>query len=778
MPDSDSLGYWIRRRRKALDLTQAELADQIPCSLATIKKIETDARRPSPQMAERLAICLSLPAREQALFLAVAQGKRPVSFLALSETPEVAQPPLDKLPHVGTPFFGREAELAAIAALLASPDVRLLTILGPGGMGKTRLALAAADGERDMQPRQFIDGVAFVDLASVHENDAVLLAIAATLGLDLAERRGDNRSSLQKLLDFLAPRRLLLILDNFEQLVSAGSARLLADMLAAAPGLKLLVTSRLRLSLREEHLYPLSGIEVAPLKPDNQPSAASRLFVTSARRLRPDFGLLSEDEPILDRICRQVEGMPLALELAAAWVDSLSLAGIADELGAGVDLLASDLVDLPARHRSIEAVLDGTWRLLKPDEQRAFMQLCVFRGGFSRAAAAEVASARLPTLARLISMSLLTFDPAGERYRVHEVLRQHGHEKLAQEGTRVATERRHFDYFLRMAQTATDHLFGPEQIAWLDRLDAEGDNVRVALAWSFAQPELAGGAADLVIALSWFWRIRSHVMEGRQWLDRSLQLPGLTTAQRAALLYHAGHMAWMQDDLALSMQREEESLAFWRSLGDSGRRGAAYALHTLGMARYSAAYFSDNADVPPALESLEASLALMRAVADEWGIAFVAGWIARCRVVQGEASQAIMLGVLENVAIHRRLGDVWGTGMAMGMLASLSLQAGDLSAAREYAEQAQSLRAQVGHRHSLAVGWDLLATIAERENNLNAAVAACREAIILLEGLGNRPYADEMRAKLAALMSKQAARNAEDLVRLANREGVPAGSQN
>ena len=493
---------------------------------------------------------------------------------------------------MATPFFGREAELAAVAALLASPDVRLLTILGPGGMGKTRLALAAADGERSMQPRQFLDGVVFVDLASVHENDTVPLAIAATLGLDLAERRGDNRSSLQKLLDFLAPRRLLLILDNFEQLVSAGSATLLADMLTAAPGLKLLVTSRLRLSLREEHLYPLSGMEVAPLKPDNQPSAAARLFVTAARRLRPDFGLLSEDAPILARICRQVEGMPLALELAAAWVDSLSLAGIADELGAGIDLLASDLVDLPARHRSIEAVLDGTWRLLTPGEQRVFMQLCVFRGGFSRAAAAEVASAGLPTLARLISMSLLAFDPASERYRVHEVLRQHGHEKLAQAGTLAAIERRHFDYFLRLAQTATDHLFGPEQIAWLDRLDAEGDNVRAALAWSFAQPELAGGVADLVIALSWFWRIRSHVMEGRQWLERGLNLPGLTTRQQAALLYHAGHMAWMQDDLELAIQREEESVSLWQSLGDEGQRGAAYTLCTPWEWRVTARRFS------------------------------------------------------------------------------------------------------------------------------------------------------------------------------------------
>lgn len=239
-------------------------------------------------------------------------------------------------------------------------------------------------------------------------------------------------------------------------------------------------------------------------------------------------------------------------------------------------------------------------------------------------------------------------------------------------------------------------------------------------------------------------------MEARQWLERAVQLPGLTTERWAALLYHAGHMAWMQDDLALAMQHEEESVALWQSLGDAGRRGAAYALHTLGMARYSATFFADG-DVASAIKTFETSLSLMRAVGDEWGVAFVLGGIARCRVAVGDTNQAIIDVVRQNVETHQRLGDTWGTGMAMGMLARLSLNAGDLAAARDYAEQAQALRAQVGHRHSLAVGWDLLATIAVVENNPDNAAAAYREAIVLLENLGNLPYADELRDKLAAL---------------------------
>ena len=754
MAESDSLGYWIRRRRKALDLTQQQLADEIPCSLAMIKKIETDARRPSLQMGERLAICLSLPADETARFMAVAQGKRPVSFLTLAETPASELQPIDHLPPTGTAFIGRAAELAAVSALLDSPDVRLLTILGPGGMGKTRLAIAVADVQRTRQPRRFGDGVVFVDLAPVTASDFIVFAVAGALGAELAERRGDNRSPVEKLLDFLRPRRLLLILDNFEHLLAAGSTALLLDVLRAAPGLKIMVTSRLRLNLREEHLYPLSGIAYTS-EPDQSAetespvSPAAELFLISARRLRPDFSLRPGEAPILASICQQIEGMPLALELAASWVDSLSLGGIADELSSGIDFLASDLADMPERHRSIRSTLEGSWRLLEPAEQQAFMHLSSFRGGFTRAAAVQVANAELATLARLISKSLLAFDPTSGRYRVHEVLRQHGQEKLEQSDALAETRRRHLEYFVALAEEATSKLFGPEQITWLDALDAERDNIRAALEWSVVQPDLAGDAAELVIALSWYWRIRSHVQEGSGWLARCLMLPGLMTGQRASLLYHAGHLAWMQDDLELARQRAEESLELWNSLGVDGRRGAAYALHTLGMARHSASFLADH-DMAPAIASLEASLALMREIGDEWGAAFATGWIARCLVAQGKVAEALV-AAQGNVATHQRLGDTWGAGMATGMLASLSMQAGDLAAARDYAEQAQNLRAQVGHRHSMAVGWEMLAEIAEAENRPEEAATAYREAIAILESLGNRPYSDELRRRLASL---------------------------
>lgn len=761
MAETDSLGYWLRRKRMALDLTQRELADRIPCSLATIKKIEKDARRPSVQMAERLAICLNLPAAERDLFLAVAQGKRPVGILTLAATPAPQQVSLDRLPLTGTPFIGREAELAALAALLASPDVRLLTILGPGGMGKTRLALAAAHAERTRLPRTFADGVVFVDLAPIATPDLIVAAIAATLNLDLAERRGDNRSPAQKLVDFLRPRRLLLLLDNFEHLLPAGSAPLLPTLLAAAPGLKVLATSRLRLNLREEHLYPLAGMSFADhsvaVHGAGEPDyAAAQLFLTTARRLRPDFRLLPGEAAVLAGICRQLEGMPLALELAASWIDVLSLGGIAEELDAGIDLLVSDLGDMPERQRSVRATVDGSWGLLDPSEREAFMRLSVLRGGFTREAAAQVAGAALPTLARLISKSLLTFNPSTDRYRIHEVLRQYGLERLAQAGALDDTLRRHLRYFLSLAERAMDNLFGPDQIAWLERLDGEQDNFRAALTWAVAQPELVSAAADLAIALSWFWRIRSHVLEGRVWLDRMLLHAGLSDAQRASLFYHAGHLAWMQDDFELARRREKESLALWRSLGAEGRRGAAYALHSLGMAYYGSEYHVGS-DLPLAVAAFQASLALFREVDDAWGVAFALSWIAYCRTTEGRAVEALA-AAQESMAIYQQLGEVWGLGMVTGALANLSLQAGDLSAARSYAGTALALRAQVGHRHSMAVGYELLAAVAEAENKPGEAASAYREAIALLESLGNRPYADKLRHKLAALLAAEVSR--------------------
>ena len=753
---TDSFGYWMRRRRKALDLSQAALAQQIPCSLAMIKKIEGDVRRPSPTMAERLAVCLGLTAAERRDFLAAARGIRTVDVLTLDALPTLRPAPLDRLPSPTTSFVGRQSELAVLTVLLASPDVRLLTIVGPGGMGKTRLALAAAQAQQARQPRAFGDGIVFVDLAPVVSLDFVVLAVAAALGIDLAPRRGDTRSHVEHLLDFLRPRQMLLILDNLEHLLKDGVAGLILELLRGAPAVKLLATSRQRLNLREEQLYTLAGLHYSPeplteLGDGLERNAAAQLLLAAARRLRPDFAPLPDDADSLGRICRLVEGMPLALELAAAWVDTLSLSGIAAELQGSLDILASDRVDLPERHRSIRTTFDSTWRRLEPDEQAAFMRLSVFRGGLTREAALQVAGASLPILARLIGRCLLQFQPTDERYHLHEVLRQYGQEQLASTGERDVVNRRHFDYCLTFAETATARLFGGEQIAWLDRLEAEHDNARAALAWGLAQPALAEAVARLVIALAWFWRIRSHVLEGRTWLEQALQLPDLTTASRAGLLYHAGHLAWMQDDFALAREREEESLRLWQSLGPAGRQGAGYASHSLGMSLYGTELRTPG-DLAAALRSFQSSRSLFEEVGDAWGVAFAEQWLAFAHIAQGE--RALALAAAEaSLAGFQRLGNPWGAGMTLGALANLKLHAGDTASARRLAVEALALRRQVGHRHSLGVGLELLARIALKENKADEAALFYQEALLVFDSMGNQPSAAQMRAALAALVA-------------------------
>ena len=481
-------------------------------------------------------------------------------------------------------------------------------------------------------------------------------------------------------------------------------------------------------------------------------------MLVAARRLRPDFVLLPDEADSLAQICRLVEGMPLAVELAAAWVDSLSLKSIAAELHGSLDILASELVDLPERHRSIRTTFDATWRRLEPEEQEAFMRLSVFRGGLTRESALQVAGASLPMLARLIGKCLLQFQPAEERYRLHEVLRQYGHEQLAGAGELAAVQRRHFEYCLALAETATVQLFGGEQIAWLDRLEAEHDNTRIALAWALAQPELAELAARLTIALAWFWRIRSHVLEGRTWLEQALLLPDLTTATRADLLYHAGHLAWMQDDFALARSREEESLRLWQSLGLAGRRGAGYASHSLGMALFGTELRAPD-DLAAALRSFQASRSLFEEVGDAWGVAFAEQWLAFTYIALGERAAALAAAEA-SLAGFRRLGNPWGAGMTLGALADLKLQAGDTAEARRLAEEALLLRRQVGHRHSLGVGLELLARIALKEDKPAEAAEFYQEAIRVFDSMGNQPSADQMRAALAALTTTHSSKYA------------------
>ena len=485
-----SFGDWIRQRRRALGMTQEELADHVACSVSAIRKIEQDERRPSTQVAELLATELQVPAEDRATFILVARGERSIMRLdpqtLLPPLPSLFSPPvpapspvqrLGGLPAQTTPFIGREAESEQMIHLLHDPGCRLITILGPGGSGKTRLSIQVAQQASDAFP----DGVVFVQLAPLTAATLVPEAVASAIGLDRRER---NTVATQ-VIQHLQHRQLLLVLDNFEHLIEA--TPWLTTLLQES-SVKVLVSSRERLNVAGEWIFEIHGL---PQPPEHEAGdligySAAALLIASLRRTQPSYVVDGDDRNAIIRICRRLEGMPLALELAAPWIRTLTLPEIADEIERSYDFLATTARGAPERHRSLRAAFEHSWRLLAPHEQRALSRLSVFRGGFDRTAAATVAAATLTDLVALMDKSLVR-RAGSARYDVHELVRQFAATYLDDE--RDATHLAHAHFYCKLAEQASTELHGIHQLAWYARLEEEHDNLRSALDWAKAKNE-------------------------------------------------------------------------------------------------------------------------------------------------------------------------------------------------------------------------------------------------------------------------------------------------
>lgn len=412
---------------------------------------------------------LGVANREEAIAQAATQG-----WLRLADTGETTPEARHNLPIQVTPFIGRRHELAQLARLIASPDTRVLTILAPGGMGKTRLALAAAE----QQLRHFSDGVYFVPLAPLGSADAIVTAVAENIGLVFY---GENPPE-QQLVNFLKDREMLLVLDNIEHLLDG--SELVSSIIQAARDVKIVVTSRERLNLRGETVYSLRGLDFPTwATPDDaRESDAVKLFMQSANRARAEFELQADDLDSLARICRLTAGMPLGIELAAGWVDTLSLQQIAAEIQRGIDILETDMRDVPERHRSLRAAFEQTWRRLTSEEQTIFARLSVFRGGFTRESAEAVASATLRDLRKLAQKSLIQIE-TDERCAIHELLRQFGEDKLREMAELPVLQERHARYFADFMAERQPDSKSAKQLEAFRLIDAEIEDVRVA--WQY-----------------------------------------------------------------------------------------------------------------------------------------------------------------------------------------------------------------------------------------------------------------------------------------------------
>jgi predicted ATPase/DNA-binding SARP family transcriptional activator len=444
-----------------------------------------------------------------------------------------AQPPgppvtRSNLPAPTTPLIGRERELAHLSSLLADPKHRLVTILGPGGMGKSRLALAAGHTLRE----RFPDGVFLVELTALDSADEIPRSIGDALGYPF---QTDSRSPQQQLLDYLSGRKVLLVLDNFEHLLAG--AELLIAQLEAAPGLQILVTSRERLHLHAETLLRLNGLDYpaeGERVGEDFPFAGAQLFLQCAQRMRREFEPKEEAWPAILRICRQVDGMPLGIILAASWVEHLSPAEIADEIAANVAFLGQDLRDLDPRHRTMEAVFAQSWRRLSDEERLALMGLSIFTGGFDREAAQAVAGAGLPLLARLVDKALLW--RVGEaRYDLHELIRQLARQKLVETGRESGALSLHSGWYLALVARQRDALKGRAESQANQQLEKERENIRSAWQWAAANGEIDGLLAAVEV-LGIFYNHPGRWAEGERLMATALNSLGEPVEPQAHLL--------------------------------------------------------------------------------------------------------------------------------------------------------------------------------------------------------------------------------------------------
>lgn len=555
MGGTSTFGGMLKRRRQELGLTQDELAERVGCATQTIRKIENGQRRPSYHMADRMAQVLRLSPEERAAWMSAARAHAEPAPPAAQGPAARGAPPL---PAYLTPFLGREQERAELLALLQAPDRRLVTVFGPGGIGKTRLAVEVARAAAGF------DGVAFVPLAPLGGPAAIAPAIAAALGGPSSV--GDP---LEPIVGHLGERRVLLVLDNMEHLLDPDGATvgLISELLARAPGTTLLVTSRERLQLQAEWVLEIAGLAVPPADavplPADYPALA--LFLEHAQRAQHHFQLTPENLQAAATICRLVGGMPLAIELAAAWVDTLSCAEIARELRRSLELLASDSPERPQRHRSLVAVLDQTWERLQPAARHSLARLSIFPGGFEREAAAYVARATAPQLALLVRHAVLR--RSDNAYTLHPLVRQYAAACLRELGERQRVAERFVSYYLALAAEAGVAYSGPEQSRRLAALAGEADNLRWAFALAFEQENLLA-VAQLCIALRRYWQMRGQGREMLALAERALAHPALPAGVRPALLVSISHLRRLVGQWAPAVEAADAALAAARQGDD------------------------------------------------------------------------------------------------------------------------------------------------------------------------------------------------------------------
>jgi predicted ATPase/DNA-binding winged helix-turn-helix (wHTH) protein len=626
-----------------------------------------------------------------------------------------------ELPIPRTSLVGREQQLAEATALLLRADVRLLTFTGPGGAGKTRLALAVATeiGER------FTAGVQFVSLASIRHAELVAQALAVALGI----KQVGNRTIPQLIGDQLQNSGpFLLVLDNFEQVLQA--ATVVAETLEACPSLKIVVTSRSNLRIYGEQEFPVTALE---------PNSAIELFAQRAAAVWPDFAITSENAAAVQNICSRLDGLPLAIELAAARTKILSPMAILDRLHSRLQLLTGGARDLPERQQTLRKTIDWSYGLLNEEEQKLFRRLSVFVGGCTLEAAEAACDTRqdlgidlFAGLSSLVDKNLLQRmdrQQTEPRFAMLETIREYGYECLTESEEQTATRRAHAAYCLVLAEEGNPELSAADRAVWLAHCDVEIDNFRFALDWLFETQDLDWGLR-LCVALFRFWDMREHLTEGRARLETILRMAGTERArERARVSHFLGALATAQGDYPAGERFLEQSLALYEGLDDPS--GVAASLNALGVSA------RDRGDYLAAQSNFERSLACWRLLSDRLAIARCLHNLANVVKVRGDYARA-QWALREATEVFAELGDRNGAAWSINQQGDIARAQGDMTAARGFYQRALLAFREAGDLWGSARSLTDLGSIDCERGDHVAAQAAYREALQIFAGLRHR----------------------------------------